>query len=95
MLLLPKVVKDQSSSFVKKVGKIVMTVLATATVASAATASVDVPLSQEHAVAAPMLLLPSNVDGQVMPWHSSHASHASHASHSSHMSHMSHFSGRY
>ena len=89
MLLLPKVAKDQSISLIKKVSKIVMTVLATATIAG--TASASIPVIQDEAVS-PMLMMPSSAEGQIAPWHSSHASHASHASH---MSHMSHYSGRY
>lgn len=93
MLILPKVARDASSGLVKKVGKIVVAVLATATMAGYAAAGAPVPnIEQSVSIDAPMLMSPSGMDGVVSPWHSSHSSHMSHSSHSSH---MSHYSGRY
>ena len=55
MLVLPKVVKDLSpGEVVKKIGKIVMTVLATATIASTAMAGTASVVTQDTVVSSPM-----------------------------------------
>ena len=78
-----------SSTAVKKIAKIVATVLTSSmlmvggSTAMASTTSSDITVAQ----AQPLLMVPNTTN--IPSWHSSHSSH------SSHMSHMSHYSGRW
>ena len=95
MLILPKVQKSEGNSLLKKVTKIVATVLTSMTLATATMAAPThmetVDTTVQAQTSAPMLMT-QNADMNRLAWHSSHYSHSSHMSH---MSHMSHYSGRY